>query len=76
MAAGLWLAAITLHDVVEGVRLFGDLQGKNRNHRITTSMFGFLKRQRENETPGFCNPGGGLERTSPARLLPENADFL
>lgn len=25
MAAGLWLAAVTLHDVVEGVSLFGDL---------------------------------------------------
>lgn len=25
MAAGLWLAAVTLHDVMEGVSLFGDL---------------------------------------------------
>lgn len=26
MAAGLWLAAVTLHDVLEGVGLFGDLK--------------------------------------------------
>lgn len=30
MAVGLWLAAVTLHDVMEKVGLFGDLQGQKR----------------------------------------------
>ncbi len=33
MAVGLWLAAVTLHDVVEGVSFFGDLrQNNDRNY--------------------------------------------
>lgn len=44
VAAGLWLAAITLHDVLEAVSLFGDLQRKNHtqltievNHKNTST---------------------------------------
>lgn len=40
-AAGLWLAAVTLHDVVEGVSFFGDLQGKK--NRLTGFSTTFLQ---------------------------------
>lgn len=34
MAAGLWLAAVTLHDVVEGVSLFGDLEERKESQEL------------------------------------------
>lgn len=34
VAAGLRLAAVTLHDVLEGDRLFGDLQGETNGRRL------------------------------------------
>lgn len=35
MAAGLWLAAVTLHDVLEAVSLFSDLQEGRREEELS-----------------------------------------
>lgn len=35
MAVGLWLAAVTLHDVMEKVCLFGDLQGQKETSSLS-----------------------------------------
>lgn len=38
MAVGLRLAAVTFHDVLEGVSLFGDLQGRKESKDVQTKL--------------------------------------
>lgn len=42
MAVGLRLAAVTFHDVLEGVSLFGDLQERKEGVKRCTNKIDFL----------------------------------